>query len=663
MVVYNVREHEGGALLKMLDAIRRAAQGSSKITVRILAATDHDGVCASQILVSILRRNQLKFTLVPVTANSEVLEHIQQLAEDTEVRSLILLNCGASLDLQKYLEESQAHESVRLYVIDAHRPMILSNLSSRHERVVVIDDDPMIDRGGMAPPIDSESDDDESSEEGGDDDEEEIWDPNAPDGVQRPEDVRARKRARLAEKQERLRRKRHRITEYYRNSYYASPVAMSLFKMAKQIATPSQDIVWVAAVALTGYYELGLLDHIEYERTAFEELKEALDRVGDMDRHSSQGSAAAPAPTTPTGDAAADDDPLGHGSLFVGGRMPTRPLSSGENSRLRFEIELRLTLYKHWTLEESMMHSSYFNGTMELHRDKGQRALKNFFATAGIQPADYRQLYSGMKVPIRKSLHQKFRDHGRAYGLTENRMFLHQFVRELGVKEDKNALFLHELSACDSAFVVTSLLSSVPSSLSGSSLEHLPHLEDGHLDTVAIYEMERQAMVDNFWRAFDAVLCKERQLLLEGIHEAVLVAQAVQRVGRLLKDSKAVQSTRWFRWCKIEQPQHHFRHVLSVRRLAVWLLHVLFAYRPGAEGTERPLLLIVHDRVRETYLCVGAVQSEKGLQQDEFGDLFRKVIRTDKTLRFRYDTFDKSCIEVAADDFDRFWEILCASRS
>jgi hypothetical protein len=324
---------------------------------------------------------------------------------------------------------------------------------------------------------------------------------------------------------------------------------------------------------------------------------------------------------------------------------------------LRFETELRLTLYKHWTLEESIQHSSHFYGAMELHRDKGQRALKEFFATSGIHPHDYKQLYSGMQMPTRKTLAQKFKKHGAAYGLTENTMFLKQFVRNLGLLEEGNALFLHQLSSVDAAHVVNALLSFVPASLSGAHLESLPQTVDGKVDNYQVNEMERQAMVTNFWRAFDAVLCKEPEPLFQGIMEAVEMAKAVQSLARLLRDSKAMKGSRLFRWVKIEQPPHLFRNRISVRRLAMWLLHVLFTFRPkGDQGPERPLLVIVRDRVRDTYLCVGASPSN---EQDEFGNKFRSVLKADNSLRYRYDFFDKSSIEIAADDFDRFWDIMC----
>merc|ERR1712226_91055 len=112
----------------------------------------------------------------------------------------------------------------------------------------------------------------------------------------------------------------------------------------------------------------------------------------------------------------------------------------------------------------------------------------------------------------------------------------------------------------------------------------------------------------------------------------------ISMLGRILRDSKAIQyhSTKQFLWCKLEHPSHHFRHPLNARRLGVWLLQVLFIYRPKGECPERSLLVIVRDRVRNTYLLVGTTPAQLG-EQDEFGTLFRKVVTADTSMRFRYD--------------------------
>jgi cell division control protein 45 len=644
MVVRNVRENDGRVLLEVLDQLRKDAQGSTAITVRILTACDHDGVCAAKIFDILLKRAGVNATGIPVTGNTEIIEHIKDL-KDSDVKSLVLLNCGASLDVQRHLEESKAPSELCCFIIDAHRPLLLANLSERNRRVFVLDDDPIVEEG-LRPPVDDSDSEEEEEEEKENEYEFDQANPRAV-ADEGPE----RKRRRLMERAERQKERQRKINEYYLNSYFAMPAAMSLFKMARQAAQPSADLLWLAAVSLAGYQDLGLLGEVEYGQLANQELNDVLEEdVGFSDLRASQSSAGRSA----TDNAGSDDE-------TAPSAMPKARTSAGGHQSLRFEKDLRLTLYKHWNLEESMMHSAYFYGTLELHRDKGLRSLKNFFAKAGIPPAQYKQQYAGMPLPVKKKLQQKFTEHGKGYGLND-KMLLQQFVRDLGSGDGFQALNLSEISAVDCVHIVTALLSSIPPSLGNAQVEQLPKTADGRRDADKVHEMERQAMVENFFRASDAVLLREPTVIRDGVVEAVNIAKAVQNMARFLIDTKALRlsTSHQFRWCKIEQTPNFFRHHLTVRRLGVWLLSVLFRYRPKSDGPEKPMLLILRDQVRDTYLCVGASPAHM-CDQNEFGERFRTVLRTDKTLKVRYDFFDKSCIEVASDDFDRFWDIMVES--
>lgn len=630
--------------------MRQTRQGSTGTTVHIVAAADHDGICAAKILGCLLQREGVMHQVSPVTANAEIIEFIKELSEEAEIdelRALVLLNCGASLDVEQQLKAFAVPEQVRCYIIDAHRPFMLANLTARNQRVVVLDDDPM---NPVDAPVDEFSDGGDSDAGDSEEEKENVWDPEASGDVQALQEARReraqKKRRRASDRQDRIERKRQRINEYYLCSYFATPSAISVFKMAKQAFNPSQDFLWLAAVSLSSYHDLGLISEVEYNRLAWEELKESLDRTAEFPYTSENDLSSA----GDTGDAPAEETE----DISRGNRRRARQVGK---QRLRFETDLRLTLYKHWNLEESIMHSAYFYGTLELYRDKGQRALKEFFAKAGIPPGDFKQVYSMMDMPIRTDLHDKFRRDGKAYGLVESKMFLQQFVRELGPLGDANpALFLRELSCADAVHIMTSLICAVPASFTNGRVE--AQTEDGKSDMEAINKMEREAMVANFYKAFDACLSKEDPKLLRlGLEEAVQVAKAIQTLARNVKDTKALHSTRQFRWCKIEQPPPIFRHHLIVRRLAAWILQVHFTYRPKGDGPEKPLLVIVRDQVRDTYLCVGATPTRLS-EQDEFGNRFRTVLRADDSLRYRYDFLDKSCIEIASDDFDRFWELM-----
>jgi cell division control protein 45 len=529
-------------------------------------------------------------------------------------------------------------------------------MRASNQRVVVVDDD----QNEVRVPI--ESDDDlEDSEDNADSDgeKENHWDPDQPGGVQPPLERLAAKRQRRAEREERRSKKSRRVDEYYENAYYATPTAISLFKMARQTNDKLTELLWVAAVALTAYYDQELMQKMDYERLAWDELKSKLDNITDFVATADESGSTQDGPDVGL---IAPGSPLAPGSPVHRGRRLPGALST-EQRTVRFQQELRLTLQRHWNLEESIMHSAYFYGTMELYRDKGQRSLKNFFVTAGIPVKEYKQQYSGVSLPIQKRLHQLFREHGRSYGLQESSMFVEQFVRVGRAQDEKNALFLHELSSIDAANVITTILASVPSALSGTRLDSLPQLPDGSVDREASAKIENEKMVENFWKAFDAVLCREPSLMREAVAEAVTTVKQIASMGRMLKDSKGIQQhpSRNFLWCKLEYPPQQFRHPMNIRRLGVWLLQVLFIYRPRGEGPERPLLVIVRDRVRSTYLLVGVTPARFN-EPDDFGNKFRKVVETDPSLRYDYHFFDKSCIEINAEDFDRFWDILSSHR-
>jgi len=672
MVVLNAREGHGRALLEVLDHLRQGANGTSDMTVQVLAAADHDGVCSALVLARVLREARVKFCIDPVSGNDAILEHFHGLEANPEVRSIVLLNCGGSLDLQRELELCKAPAGVKCFVIDSHRPLLLPNLSQRHDRVIVLDHDAEEMAVSRPPRPDPDADlGEESGSEGDRAGDEEEWDPDSE--LLNPAERAARRAERTLQQHERRRRRAERrqareaerqqqLNDYYKETYYAMPAAISLCRMAaQQSAGTSQDLLWLGSVSVAAYHDLGLISDIEYDMIARDYLKEAYDLADGASAAASQSSSQ----QLGSQGGASQDAAMGSDGEELTPEKPRMPTAraNGRRRSLRFESDLRLTLYKHWTLEESVMHSPHFHRAFKLHQDKGVRMLKCFFAKAGIDPVQYKQFYGAMKIPIRKSIQKKFRQHGKEVGLSESAMFLDQFVRNHGVLEEENkTLFMNELSCLDAVHVVLAHLSAVPAALSGASLEKLPTTADGHRDLKEIQEKEREAMFENFERATQAVLNKEPGHLKEGVCLAVEVARGVQSMARMIMDTKATRKCHRFRWCKVEQPGHIFRHHLSVRRLAVWLLRVFFSEQSGTRGDRHmPLLLITRDRVRETYLCVGVTPKQGPLDGDLFGSIFRGALKADPSLKYAYDYFEKSCIEVAVDDFDRFMDLITAA--
>jgi cell division control protein 45 len=484
MVLKNVRLQDS-YLERMLEEIRQNPASLQAVTVHILAAADHDGVCSSYMLQALLCRGcaDVKYLTLPVTCNAEVMHHISELHSDEyeDVRSVILLNCGGSIDIAKGLQEHKVPDHITCYIVDSHRPYNLSNVYESQSRVVVVDDDPAND-GNLIP--EALASEDEESE----DDELEKDDPAAQsfedrlDAKRRRLDREENQRQRREEKLERKIGKMEAQQKYYSGTYYATPVALSLYKMSMKDGMLSQDMLWLAAMSLAGYHDCGFISDMVYDQMAWEELKEALDRFGDPNL--SQGSAGS------QGRSSVDDFLAGAGTSNRAG-----------NLEIRFEKALALTLYKHWTLEQAMHHTPRIFGTLELQWDKGSRTLLSFFASAGIEPKQFRQMFSGMSLDVRKTLHKRVRQHGLQYGIDE-KVFWPQFFRDIGqIGDTASALYLNELSASDGAHVINSILTDIPFRLSSSQIESLPTREDGTVDMNDVQEMERKALIENFGRA------------------------------------------------------------------------------------------------------------------------------------------------------------------
>merc|ERR1712110_266475 len=137
--------------------------------------------------------------------------------------------------------------------------------------------------------------------------------------------------------------KRRRMEEYYMRAYYATPVAMSLFKLARQNNQKSTDLLWCAAVSLTAYYEQELVHKMVYDRIAWDELKSKLDNIADF--------ASTPDESGNVPDSADNQD--ADGLIAPGSPAPGSPLPrtsrlpralASEKRSIRFEPELKLTL-------------------------------------------------------------------------------------------------------------------------------------------------------------------------------------------------------------------------------------------------------------------------------------------------------------------------------
>ncbi len=156
------------------EQIKRSACGRQACSVMVLVANEVDAMAATRMLTQLLRIDNIAYVVRPVTNFSQVLQNYRNYVTP-EIKTIILINCGATHNIPKAFELEKGGET-RCFILDNHRPFHLANVHARHN-VVVFDDSHEIEannENGVVPSDGSElsgASDDDTSEEDDDADE------------------------------------------------------------------------------------------------------------------------------------------------------------------------------------------------------------------------------------------------------------------------------------------------------------------------------------------------------------------------------------------------------------------------------------------------------------------------------------------------------------
>ncbi|CEO97713.1 Cell division control protein 45 [Plasmodiophora brassicae] len=187
--------------------VRKAAASASPVL--LFVNIDCDSICACHILTSLLRMDHLLYKVVPVASYDDLLRSVG--AVDDAVKSIIMINCGANINLKA---ELPPRDDLHVYVLDSHRPYHLTNVHPNNTSIVCLD-------GSIEPPA-FPSDDDLSDDDGED-------------------ETVARVR------QDR----RRRVAEHYNGAFYEISAAALAYDLSQQLAKDDNDLLWSGIVGLT----------------------------------------------------------------------------------------------------------------------------------------------------------------------------------------------------------------------------------------------------------------------------------------------------------------------------------------------------------------------------------------------------------------------------
>uniref|UniRef100_A0AAY4DXV4 CDC45-like protein n=1 Tax=Denticeps clupeoides TaxID=299321 RepID=A0AAY4DXV4_9TELE len=545
--------------------------------VALLVALDIDALCACKILQALFHCDQVQYTLVPVAGWQDLgtafLEHKGQ------YRYFVLINCGANVEL---LETLQPEEDTTFFVLDTHRPVDVVNVYNDTQIKLLIKQD---DDLGV-PSYDDIFRDDEDDEDGGDSGNESD-DGSEPSGKRRRFDEGAMERRieRQRAKREWEARRREILFDYEQYEYHGTSAAMVIFELAWVMTKDTKDMLWWAVIGLTDQWVHDKITQMKY-----------VTDIATLQRHVSRHNHR-------------NEDE--ENSLSI------------DCMRISFEYDLRLSLYQHWSLYESICNTSYTSCSFKLWSINGQKRLQEFLADMGLPLKQVKQKFNSMDVSIKENLREVIEESSSKFGMKDIR------IQTFGVHFGFKNRFL----AADVVHAATAVLEGV---------------EKG------------EGAADNFIRALDCLSRSNLDRLHLGLDLAKKKLKAVQQTVASCICTNLILSQGPFLYCWVML--FHlllFSKPLALTLLSKYLLKAFICSTRNKRCKILPLIMAVPLDVEKGTLMVLGIppESETSDKKNFFGRAFEKAAESTSS-RALHDHFDTSIIELKTEDRGKFLDAL-----
>ncbi|XP_012632052.1 cell division control protein 45 homolog isoform X2 [Microcebus murinus] len=548
--------------------------------VLLFVASDVDALCACKILQALFQCDHVQYTLVPVAGWQELetafLEHKAQF------RYFILINCGANVDL---LDILQPDEDTIFFVCDTHRPVNVVNVYNDTQIKLLIKQDDDLE----VPAYDDIFRDDEEDEEhlGNDSDGSE------PSGSE-PSEKRTRLEEEIVEQTRRRRqrreweaRRRDILFDYEQYEYHGTSSAMVMFDLAWMMSKDLNDMLWWAIVGLTDQWVQDKITQMKY-----------VTDVGILQRHVSRHNHR-------------NEDE--ENTLSV------------DCTRVSFEYDLRLALYQHWSLHDSLCNTSYTAARFKLWSVHGQKRLQEFLADMGLPLKQVKQKFQSMDISLKENLREMIEESATKFGMKDMRV--QTFSIHFGFK--------HKFLASDVVFATMSLLENPEKDGSGT---------------------------DHFIQALDSLSRSNLDKLYLGLELAKKQLRATQQTIASCLCTNLVISQGPFLYCSLTEGTPDaalFSKPVSLNLLSRHLLKSFVYSTKNRRCKLLPLVMAAPLNAEQgTVTMVGIPpETDSSDRKNFFGRAFEKAAASTSS-RTLHNHFDFSVMELKAEDRSKFLDAL-----
>lgn len=184
---------------------------------------------------------------------------------------------------------------------------------------------------------------------------------------------------------------------------------------------------------------------------------------------------------------------LPNGSMVTPNSSLQTTARSPSDTAIRLSPEYRFMLIRHWSLYDSMLHSSFLGTKLHIWSENGRKRLHKLLAKMGFSLSQCKQSYTHMDMDLKRSLRERLEKYAPLYGLEG--IVREGFVRCWG--------FRGCLSAADVAYVIGGLLEM--GKKGGSARAGEVEAVEGEIDGRREEARESENWIGNFWAAYDAL--------------------------------------------------------------------------------------------------------------------------------------------------------------
>jgi len=541
------------------------------VTARVLVLVncDVDGVCATKILQYLFKCDHVLYSLIPVSGKKDFYTAFKENIEG--VKYCVLINCGATIDLCEFLDPP---EDVVFYVLDNHRPVDVTNIYNDGQVRLLMKQDveEQIPEYEQIFRDDSESEDESEDENG--------------ERRQRfDESSMVKRRDRKVWEEQ-----RHGILfAYNRDSYFGSSSALEMYELAWKMSRDSNDLLWWAIV---GHTEM-------YMNKKIEETRYVMD-TGNLQNHVSRLNSRAEGETIAV-----------------------------DCLKIQGEPELNLTLYRHWSIAESLKHTPYTAAKFKSFTLKGEYRLSEFLADMGLPLQQCNQVFNSMDLALRQDIVPSFTAKRDKYGL--DNITYQSFNCNFG--------FRHKYCAAD----VVKCLQGV--------MEHHDKLEN---------------ISTPFLHALDTLSRTQSEKLENSTKVAKKQLEIIVKQVQNILDTKQVVSAGPFLYSIIQDGTPNCQYLCrtsTLTTLAQFLLQAHVSCSQSRKVTTLPLVLVTPlDPANGLSVVVGVPPVDDKNRKNFLGKAFEQAVLNTGS-RYLLDYWDSNIIQIKTEDRTKFLDGLIAIMS